>query len=338
MFFGYARKDISEIIKPASDAQAQRFKDRLKDPSPAVWLFTGDSITHGCRHTKGLRSYPEYIEWHVKNSEGRKNDVFINTAVSGSTTRHALEYNIGEIKRFKPDFVFAMYGTNDCNPKKNISLSEFSYNLEKYVQSVLTGGAQIVMQTPQPCNRDKLLKPYLTFIRELSAKYGVVLIDHHETWKRCGAKYGYMSDRIHPNACGHLLYAKTIVRKLMPAQCPLTELLPQALPDKDRSDCVLTSFLLNNRAYSDLVRSNASFLTLCAIKDDFPLTRRNETMRLQEDLRFAMFNRKETSMMRFFVSVLPEDLPHYIKDFQPEAILTEDSENGYSLRLLNDMR
>lgn len=334
MFIKYCKKDISSGLSAFEGTSAARFRERLKEPAPATWLFTGDSITHGCRHTRGLRSYCEYVEWHIKNTEGRQNDVFINSAVSGSTTKHALKYNIAELYRFKPDFLFVMYGTNDCNPAKNVCVEEFAQNLEKYVQTALLKGAQVVLQAPQPCSRDRLLIPYLKVIKNISEKYDILFIDHHETWKKCKANGDYMSDKIHPNAYGHLLYAKTIARRLMPADGPLINLAPASLPCKDLSQSSLTAQLLNDAAYAELVRSDKPFLTLCALKDDVYITCRCEIMRAQEDLRYRMFNHGENSMMRFFVNVRPEDLPRYITEFSPSAIVTEDERGIISIRTL----
>ena len=36
---------------------SEHFKS--EDKQPWIWLFVGDSITHGAAHTHGFRSFPE---------------------------------------------------------------------------------------------------------------------------------------------------------------------------------------------------------------------------------------------------------------------------------------
>ena len=61
----------------------KRIKRLLSADAPVKWLFYGDSITHGARHTYGFRDYTELFAERVRFELGRRLDVVLNTAVGG---------------------------------------------------------------------------------------------------------------------------------------------------------------------------------------------------------------------------------------------------------------
>ena len=68
---------------PAADLA--RIKAILETKTPVKWVFVGDSITHGAKHTFGARSYPEIFGERIRWELRRVRDVIINTAISGNT-------------------------------------------------------------------------------------------------------------------------------------------------------------------------------------------------------------------------------------------------------------
>src|SRR5947209_8360158 len=86
----------------------------LKRKEPAVWIFTGDSITHGALHTLGWRSYPEHFAERVRWELRRMRDVVINTGISGDRTGGLLADLDWRVLRFKPDVASVIVGMNDC--------------------------------------------------------------------------------------------------------------------------------------------------------------------------------------------------------------------------------
>jgi len=44
----------------------ERIHEILRDSKPYIWVFTGDSITHGAKHTAGQRSYSEIFEERLR--------------------------------------------------------------------------------------------------------------------------------------------------------------------------------------------------------------------------------------------------------------------------------
>ena len=78
-----------------------------------MWVFTGDSITHGALHTKGWRSYPEHFAERVRWELKRMRDIVVNTGVSGDRAQGLLPDLDWRVLHLKPDVVSVMLGVND---------------------------------------------------------------------------------------------------------------------------------------------------------------------------------------------------------------------------------
>jgi lysophospholipase L1-like esterase len=52
---------------------------------PITWVFVGDSITHGARHTNGWRSYSEHFAERMRWEMKRYTDTVINTGITNDT-------------------------------------------------------------------------------------------------------------------------------------------------------------------------------------------------------------------------------------------------------------
>ncbi|HPN83977.1 MAG TPA: SGNH/GDSL hydrolase family protein [Victivallales bacterium] len=187
---------------------------------PIRWIFAGDSITHGALHTFGFRDYSELFSERVRSEMRKVLDVVIKTAVSGTTTRHALENYENLIGQFLPGVVFIMYGMNDCANKK-IPPDEFRKNLETLVDKIRSAGGIPILQTTCPIlpncapERGANLDEYMDIIRTVASAKTVVLIDHNAYWKSNSEQaYYWMSNAFHPNGFGHLAFAKLIFKEL----------------------------------------------------------------------------------------------------------------------------
>src|SRR5690606_33655925 len=97
-----------------SDSDLDLLKQLLDRKEANIWLFTGDSITHGAKHTHGYRSYPEVFQERIRWEIGRVRDVVINTGISGHAAENILSDFEWRISQFNPDVVSVMIGTNDC--------------------------------------------------------------------------------------------------------------------------------------------------------------------------------------------------------------------------------
>lgn len=204
-------------------ADYQALHSRVDDmQKPVFWLFLGDSITHGCQHVKGFRSFAELwmeiIKWEYTNRPGeRKNDIVLNTGVSGETATGFLKEAPWRLGQFNPDVVFIMFGINDANKVKD--LAKFQADLTAIVKMVRKKKAIPVLQVPMLTTDNNNLRPrYAEAVRSVADKEKCLLVDHAAYWKEISgsdsAKAKWMNNAIHPNEFGHRVMAATIAKEL----------------------------------------------------------------------------------------------------------------------------
>ena len=200
----------------------QRICQRLQNTDvPTKWLFYGDSITHGCTHTMGQRDYVELFAERVRGELGRFQDLILNAAISGNTTRQLLDDYDWRVGQFAPDVVFLMIGMNDCSSNNDLSLDVFKANLQTLADRLQNDNAQLVLQTTCPIlpgstpEREPHFPAYMDAIRELAASAHLPLIDHTRLWPAdLDALYYWMNNAFHPNEYGHRAFAFELFRAL----------------------------------------------------------------------------------------------------------------------------
>ncbi len=164
----------------------QQITQRLTADSPTKWLFYGDSITHGAVHTYGQRDYVELFAERIRYELDRPDDVIINTAASGATTRILLAGFDWRVKQFKPHVVFIMIGTNDCADHHDINRAEFEANLHELIGHITDLPAQPVLQTTCPIlpggdpSREPHIEDFTDAIRTVADSRNLPLIDHDQ--------------------------------------------------------------------------------------------------------------------------------------------------------------
>ena len=199
-----------------------------KASAPWTWVFYGDSITHGAAHTHGFRAFPEIFAERVRWEMRFLYDAVINTGISGQTTVQLLDEKRYEwrVRRFKPDVVFILIGTNDIVKLK--SADKFRSNLLELVLRVRADGAIPVLQTygnilhvPENDNyilRYEKLPEYNQVIRQTAAAESIILVDHEKYWNKHITDEKtlklWMGESIHPGGKGHLEMAKLIFQTL----------------------------------------------------------------------------------------------------------------------------
>lgn len=191
---------------------------------PMLWLFVGDSITHGVEHTHGRRSYVELwrevLTWELslRNRKGaRKDDIVINCGVAGETAmgfRKAMPWRLGQ---FLPHVVFISFGVNDAGLRHDIEI--FQADLKRIVAAVRETEAIPVLQTPTPTRDGLTSRPdYAEAVRRAADESSVLLIDHAAYWKDISgsdeAMEEWMSDELHPNEEGHCAMMKVLATEL----------------------------------------------------------------------------------------------------------------------------
>lgn len=201
----------------------QEIRRQLNATSSAVWLFIGDSITHGALHTHGFNSIHQIFEKYIHETYGRKNDTIINTGVSGATTQSQLQHSTERFDLYPADFVVIMFGTNDAASSETISLSKFKKNLVLLIEAARKKHAIPILRTPNPIRskdeREKMLPSYVEAIREVAKEQKVLLVDHFSEWMRMLEKYPFLleegnwnGDAIHPNTLGQLQMTQSLIK------------------------------------------------------------------------------------------------------------------------------
>ena len=208
-----------------ADTAMERLVRRIRESERAVWVFCGDSITHGALHTEGLRDYVELVAERVRYELGKTLHLFVNSGISGDTTRGVLEHLEHRVLRFDPDIFSLMIGMNDCADGRKLGLDEFGGNLREIVRRVRDGGdAEVLLQTtcavhPEETQERAGFAQYMQVIREVSEDLDAALIDHQAAWEETRlaerARFdSWMANAFHPNALGHWMFAERLLRDL----------------------------------------------------------------------------------------------------------------------------
>lgn len=185
-----------------------------------TWLFTGDSITHGALHTNGCRSFVEQFAERIRWELSRPRDIVVNTAISGNYITDIIDDYQWRVKRFTPDVVFLMIGTNDAQagPAK---LPTYTENMVTLINWMRGDGAIPVINTPNPiimelgCGGLRThLSNYVDAMQRIAQEYNVLLIDHWAYWHKTkpdnDSLMNWLNDSIHPNEYGHRALAHQI--------------------------------------------------------------------------------------------------------------------------------
>lgn len=210
----------------SGDDELDKLQARLNAKQPTIWLFTGDSITQGAKHTHGWRSYQEVFAERIRWELGRVRDVVINTAVSGNTTANLLDDAEWRITQFRPQVVSVMMGTNDCADTKNITTADFERNLMEIIDLVRSIGAIPMLHVPTPiiiekANERRRIAEYAALVRTVADSRKVVVVDHWQHWQAAMRTQGekqvfanWLNDPLHPNGAGHLEMARLLFKRL----------------------------------------------------------------------------------------------------------------------------
>ncbi|MEG0587784.1 MAG: SGNH/GDSL hydrolase family protein [Akkermansia sp.] len=190
---------------------------------PIMWVITGDSITHGCLHTKGQRSYPELWMERVKWELRRINDIVVNTGVSGDTSDGVLKQFDWRIGQFSPQVVSVNFGVNDVTKLGNCNTVAFKKNLETIVANIRKIKAIPVLQVPSHIDasagvRYTNLPKFNQIVRQVAKDKKVLLVDNDEHWTRYAKspeiEKSWRNDSLHPNGIGHAEMFKIMAYEL----------------------------------------------------------------------------------------------------------------------------
>ena len=216
-------ENSESTISQINSTSFQPFRELLESDTPVTWLFAGDSITHGANFTHGYRIYSEHFSERVRTEMKRSNDVIINTAVAGETTKAILKKIEDRIIRFQPDVVSLMIGIDDSESGA-AARRRFEKNLRSIIEQVRESGSMIFLHTPPYFDPSEHkahadIRAFVRTIRETSREYFTPCLDHWNLWKAAHKKEKsienwYAPNGVHPSAQGHHELAKQIFRRL----------------------------------------------------------------------------------------------------------------------------
>ena len=187
-----------------------RIADLLGSDRALTWVFTGDSITQGIRHTWGARAWVEHVHERVRWEHGRWQDAIVNTGVAGWGAPDVLGAFDVLVARFQPEVVSIALGMNDAMGGRQ-GLASFASAMSQLVRRSEALGAVVVLHTPNTVgweagNVSDLVAAYAQVVRDVAADFDLQVVDHQARWSARfdgGPPAGWLDDGVHPNAEGH---------------------------------------------------------------------------------------------------------------------------------------
>jgi len=194
----------------------------ITDGKPVKLACVGDSITGGFGVTKGM-SWPDQISKML----GGTCEVG-NFGLGGTYLRayQSTEYYLNA-KKFNPDVVVIMLGTNDVRPLtwKRSKLDFVTHYLDLIQQfAALPGKPRTFICYPptitEPDGSEENILELIPLMDEVAKRAKVGVIDVHGAFK---GKAELIPDKIHPNDAGQTIIAKTVYKALTGKPAPLTK-------------------------------------------------------------------------------------------------------------------
>ncbi len=201
-------------------------KKLIENSEYFVWLALGDSITEYNHCTEGYDNYLQHFDKLLRDAYSKRKYTIINSAVSGSSLSDDANFAIDKIRRFKPDFVTAMYGMNDSGRGK-AGQGHFRAALHKLCMFCRNSQIPLLLLSQNPldytCSMDcirrrECLSEYIDIVKQTVEACDVELIDIHTIWsqnvleKSNNEHFKLLHDGIHPNHKGHE-YIFEIIKK-----------------------------------------------------------------------------------------------------------------------------
>ena len=224
-----AVKDEQEL-----NENQQKLADLMAEKDSLTWLFMGDSITHGLVYTYGYGGTAQMFEKFLKDDLGRMDDVVINTAVSGAHTVSTLNNIDQRLKKYVPDVVAIMLGTNDAYPDLNdvdpglpITADEYEENLRTIIAHIreVNPDAVIVLRSPTPMTSDDGRKANALVNIERMKKVAsedesLIYVDQYTAVNEALETYAWLDDNnqfflgnwLHPGINGQIVMTKQFIK------------------------------------------------------------------------------------------------------------------------------
>lgn len=292
---------------------------------PQTWLFVGDSITHGALWTSGYDSISQSFEKYLKEDLGRKDDLVVNTAISGATSVDHLNDPDLLVRNYTPDVMVVMLGMNDCD------LLDIDDDFEENLKTIAGWAREknpdcvIVFRTPNtitdPDLGDYALKclPRLCErTRKAADEIGAILVDHQQTWDDALALQPFINtagywngNRSHPNGRGQNVMFKDLINGLGLKDTTSPQYnLDYPLPLREKSSKTYAGAVLNNQQISvdlaDLEERSGQTIAKATVKAVHDGVTYSRSYVMGEDATVVIGNLPEAAEEEWTVSVETE--------------------------------
>jgi lysophospholipase L1-like esterase len=235
-FLAYASQVEAEVNRIAASFLTQPDLAQIIDgwsiPTGGKVMAIGDSIT------TYRYSYARLLAAMLAQHRPADKIQVVNVAQSGYTSTHGLENTYTQFLAQQPDWVFIMFGVNDCKkfgspPAKTlVSIEEYRANLAGMVKGfVRHTSARPVLLTPAPVVEDLVnenpdfaamrmiwdnadIGTCAAAIHDLARQHQLPVVDLFDAFGSSPQPALYLADGLHPNALGQQLILKQVLQEV----------------------------------------------------------------------------------------------------------------------------
>lgn len=225
---------LNEFNENAKQAALELLKeDEIKDRLAKLPFQKGDTILAlGDSITDDRQGWFEIFSHMLEIAIPSKNLNFINAAISGNSSFHALDRLDTDVLAREPEWVMIALGTNDSIRKNYaanrtlVSLAEFWENINTIEQAIKeTTDNPIIWITPPPVIRELMdedpvingiidEKDLAGFREVVSGKNGYIIDPPGARMGRPPDAWNYLSDGFHPSLAGHMNTIRSLIKGL----------------------------------------------------------------------------------------------------------------------------
>lgn len=184
-------------------------------------VFHGHSVPSGYFKTpivNTLEAYPYQLLRELKDIYPFAVINVITTSIGGENSVSGAERFSKEVLTHRPDVLLIDYALND----RGVGLEKASLAWTHMIETALEQNNKVILLTPSPDQRISMLdstselEQHAAQIRNLSAKYGIGLVDSYARFAEIAARgeaiADYMSQVNHPNQKGHQIITQELLK------------------------------------------------------------------------------------------------------------------------------
>lgn len=184
-------------------------------------VFHGHSVPSGYFKTpivNTLEAYPYQLLRELKDIYPFAVINVITTSIGGENSVSGAERFSKEVLTHRPDVLLIDYALND----RGVGLEKASLAWTHMIETALEQNIKVILLTPSPDQRISMLdstselEQHAAQIRNLSAKYGIGLVDSYARFAEIAARgeaiADYMSQVNHPNQKGHQIITQELLK------------------------------------------------------------------------------------------------------------------------------